>query len=260
MIPFYKYHGAGNDFILIDNRKNIINPRDNEYINHICHRRFGIGADGVILLENDDHSDFYMRYFNADGYESVMCGNGGRCIVAFAHKLGIIKKSTSFNGWDGLHLATISGSGSTLTVNLKLRDLDDITIGDGYYFMDTGSPHYIKFVENLKDVDVVGEGRRIRHSALLAPDGANVNFCEITDDLLLVATFERGVEDETYACGLGSVATAIAAGIYMNSDKNSFDVKTKGGDLKVRFEKIAEGKYRNIWLEGPAAFVFEGEI
>lgn len=260
MTIFCKYHGAGNDFILIDNRNSSFNPNDHELISRICHRRFGIGADGLMLLENDDHSDFYMRFYNSDGYEGTMCGNGGRCIVAFAHRLGIIKDSTTFNSPDGLHYAEVSGNGSTLTVNLKLNDVDSVTIGDGYYFMNTGSPHYVQLLENLKDFDVVGEGRRIRYSPLLAPDGANINFGEIKDDHILIATYERGVEDETYACGTGSTATAIAVSIHTGSNKNSYDIKAKGGNLKVSFEKIAEGKYRNIWLEGPAAFVFEGKI
>ncbi len=260
MITFCKYHGAGNDFILIDNRNKTFDIHNYEYIRHLCHRRFGIGADGLMLLENDKDTDFNMRFYNSDGYEGTMCGNGGRCIVAFAHRLGIAKGSTTFNSPDGLHYAEISGSGSTLTINLKLSDVDDITIGDGYYFMNTGSPHYVQLLESLKDFDVVGEGRRIRYSPLLAPDGANINFGELKDDHILVATYERGVEDETYACGTGSTATAIAVSIHTGSNKNVYDIKTKGGDLKVRFEKVAEGKYRNIWLEGPATFVFEGTV
>ncbi len=260
MTTFCKYHGAGNDFILVDNRNNTFDIQNHEYISRLCHRRFGIGADGLMLLENDKNADFNMLFYNSDGYEGTMCGNGGRCIVAFAHRLGIAKATTTFNSPDGLHYAEVSGNGSVLTVNLKLNDVDNITIGNDYYFMNTGSPHYVQLLESLKDFDVVGEGRRIRHSALLAPSGANINFGVIKDDHIQVATYERGVEDETYACGTGSVATAIAVSIHTGSNKNSYDIKTKGGNLKVSFEKVAEGKYRNIWLEGPAAFVFEGTI
>lgn len=261
MTTFCKYHGAGNDFILIDNRSKAFNAKP-EYVRFLCDRRFGVGADGLMLLENDDHSDFYMRFYNSDGYEGTMCGNGGRCIVAFAHKLGIAKSSATFNSPDGLHYAEISGSGSTLTVNLKLNDVDEVNVGNGYYFLNTGSPHYVQLIESLETFDVVGEGRRIRHSRPFAPGGTNVNFAEIKGDEILIGTFERGVEDETLACGTGATATAIAVSIHTNSNspQNAYKVRAKGGNLKVSFEKIADGKYRNIWLEGPATFVFEGEI
>ena len=259
MTTFCKYHGAGNDFILIDNRKEKLSPKP-EYVKLLCDRRFGIGADGLMLLEEDDQADFNMRFYNSDGHEGTMCGNGGRCIVAFAHRLGIIKGSTTFNSPDGLHYANVSGSGATLTVNLKLNDVDDVNIGNGYYFLNTGSPHYVEFVEHIETFDIVSEGRRIRHSQLFAPHGTNVNFVEIRGDEILIGTFERGVEDETLACGTGSTAAAIATSIHTNSKQNTYKIRTKGGSLKVSFEKVALGKYHNIWLEGPAAFVFEGTI
>lgn len=261
MTTFCKYQGAGNDFILVDNRKNDFNTNP-EYIQLLCHRRFGIGADGLMLLEEDKDADFYMRFYNSDGHEGTMCGNGGRCIVAFAHRLGVIKDSTTFNSPDGLHYATITGNGPTLTVNLKLNDVEDVNIGNGYYFLNTGSPHYVEFIEHFEGFDVVGEGKRIRHSQLFAPHGTNVNFAEIRGNQLLIGTFERGVEDETLACGTGSTATAIAASIHTNSNqkKHEYKIKAKGGNLKVSFEKAGVGKYHYIWLEGPATFVFEGRI
>ncbi|MDR0659217.1 MAG: diaminopimelate epimerase [Prevotellaceae bacterium] len=259
MITFCKYHGAGNDFILIDNREKVFTPTP-EKIKFLCHRRFGIGADGLMLLEEDKNSNFYMHFYNSDGYEGPMCGNGGRCIVAFAHKLGIVRDIAMFNSSDGIHHAAVKGSGVTLTVNLKLKDVKDVNIGSGYYFLNTGSPHYVQFVENLETFDVVSEGRRIRHSKLFAPHGTNVNFAEIRGDEILIGTFERGVEDETLACGTGATATAIAASIHTNSNKTAYKIRAKGGNLKVNFEKMGVGKYRNIWLEGPATLVFEGKI
>lgn len=259
MVNFCKYQGAGNDFILIDNRKKEFDTNP-EYVKRLCDRRFGIGADGLMLLEEDKDSDFYMRFYNSDGYEGTMCGNGGRCIVAFAHRLGIAKDSTTFNAPDGLHTAKIADKGSYLLVNLKLNDVDDVNVGNGYYFLNTGSPHYVQFIEHMESFDVVGEGRRIRHSQLFAPEGTNVNFAEVKGDQILIGTFERGVEDETLACGTGATATAIAASIHTDSGKNKYHIKAKGGDLKISFEKKADGKYRNIWLEGPATFVFEGDI
>ncbi len=260
MNTFFKYQGAGNDFILIDNRDAQFNS-SMEYIRFLCDRRFGIGADGLMLLEADEHADFNMRFFNSDGKEGTMCGNGGRCIVAFARQLGIIGNVTRFNSPDGIHEATINAIQDTATtVNLKIHDVNGVTAGDGYYFLNTGSPHYVRFIDKVEGFNVTAEGEKVRHSKLFAPNGTNVNFVEIQKDKLLIATFERGVEAETLACGTGATAAAIATSIHQPSDKKSYNITAKGGELKVSFEKVGEGKYHNIWLEGPATFVFKGEL
>lgn len=259
-MEFCKYHGAGNDFILIDSRAGSFTS-DSGYIAHLCHRRFGIGADGLMLLEMDADADFYMRYFNADGSEGTMCGNGGRCIAAFARRLGVVTDKVRFNSSDGMHLASIDYHDSTSVVKLKMCDVNGVQEEDGYYFINTGSPHYVRFIDRLADFDVVGEGKKIRHSPLFAPKGTNVNFVEKRGSELLIGTFERGVEDETLACGTGATAAAIAASIHFTDDSRaSYQLKAKGGDLKVSFEKVLNGVYRNIWLEGPATFVFKGQL
>lgn len=248
---FEKYHGTANDFILIDNRKNTFNNRDTKLVKYLCDRRIGIGGDGLILLEKDTKHDFFMRYYNSDGNESTMCGNGGRCIVAFAHNLGLFEQETTFSAPDGVHTAKITYKGIALAMN----DVENVErIGKDYY-LNTGSPHYVKIIENHTNWDTVSEGIKIRYSKRFQKEGTNVNFLSLEQGQLQVSTYERGVEDETYSCGTGTVASAIVAGIITGKNKHS--LLTKGGKLHVSY--ITDGSaFRNIVLEGPAVKVFEG--
>jgi len=252
---FSKYQGTGNDFMIIDNRNNSVNLTKKQ-IAQLCNRRFGVGADGLMLLEKHLATDFNMRYFNADGNEGSMCGNGGRCLVAFAKSLAIIDKETTFNTIDGTHRAIIKQKNM---VSLQMQDVKEVLQIDGNYFVDTGSPHYVIFSQNIKDTDVYTEGKKIRESKRFAPKGTNVNFVEINNNHLLVRTYERGVEDETLSCGTGVTAAAICASAKLNTDKNSFDISTRGGNLNVSFQKNRNNTFTNIWLTGPAQFVFKGE-
>lgn len=257
-ISFYKYQGTGNDFILIDQRETqYLTRADVDGIAHLCDRRFGIGADGLILLQHLEGYDFEMIYFNADGRESSMCGNGGRCIVAFAKQLGMIENKTHFLAIDGEHEAIIRSDG---WVELKMSDVKSVENGSDFYYLNTGSPHYITFVEDVKSVNVFEEGRAIRYNDRFKNEGTNVNFVEPTDTGITVATYERGVEDETFSCGTGVTAAAIA--YYLKSEnkvETSVPIQVKGGKLEVRFEPNGEG-FKNIWLCGPAELVFEGRI
>lgn len=254
---FYKYQGTGNDFILIDNRDKSFKKSTAE-IEQICHRRFGIGADGLILLENAEGYDFRMVYFNADGNEGSMCGNGGRCIVKFAHDLNIIGDTTSFIAIDGLHEATVKGD----TVTLKMSDVSGISEMDKDSFLDTGSPHLIREVDNLKEFDVKGNGSQIRFSEYWQNEGGvNVNFTAyLPENKLYVRTYERGVEDETYSCGTGVTAAAIHA-VLRGNLKVPVSIQTLGGNLSVSFD-VAENSTQisNVYLSGPAKRVFVGEI
>jgi len=253
---FHKYHGAGNDFIIIDNRKLLFTASE-EIISKLCHRRFGIGADGLLLLEKSDDHDFSMRYFNSDGREGSMCGNGGRCIAAFAYQHLKLNEKITFLAVDGIHQAEILKSENGITqVRLKMADVSQVQHGEGYYVLDTGSPHYVKFVENADETDVVAEGKSVRYSPLF-PHGTNVDFVEIKNGKLYVRTYERGVEDETLSCGTGVTASAIAASFV--SPANEYEITTRGGNLKVSFTREKEF-FSDVWLEGPAAFVYMGEI
>lgn len=252
----YKYQGTGNDFILIDNRAKDV-TLSTEQVRWLCDRRFGIGADGLMLLELEPGIDFKMVYFNADGRESSMCGNGGRCIAAFARQLGIIGSEARFVAVDGLHEARLVDN----QVSLKMNDVRQLEVGDDFFFLNTGSPHYVKFVSGLEQYDVYGEGHRIRNSARFRAEGTNVNFVERGEGELLVRTYERGVEDETLSCGTGVTAAALVAAFKgWSTDKHSCRIRTRGGRLQVRFEKVLESTFYNIWLEGPATFVFQTEI
>lgn len=256
-INFYKYQGTGNDFILIDNRDNAVKKTDSDLLKQLCDRKFGIGADGLILLENDDDLDFHMFYANADGLEGSMCGNGGRCIVAFAKKLGIIIDDAIFSAPDGIHSAKISGS----LVSLQMKDVAGIKKTENYWLADTGSPHYVTVVGDLENFDVFTTGRNIRNSALFKKEGINVNFVQQEEDTFFVRTFERGVENETLACGTGVTAVALAMA-QQKKDHGAFTTKirTPGGQLKVSFEKNKNGSFNSVFLEGPAELVFEGHI
>ena len=252
-MEFYKYQGPGNDFVMIDNRDEEF-TKDKSVIEKLCDRRFGIGGDGLILLENDSNSDFKMVYYNSDGNESTMCGDGGRCIVAFANFLDIFEDKTTFNAIDGLHEAEISNG----NIKLKMIDVNVIQLDGENSVLNTGSPHFVKFVNNIKDYEVYKNGNEIRNSATYKQEGINVNFAEeISDNEIFVRTYERGVEDETFSCGTGATAAAL---VYLK-DKNqkSVAIKVLGGNLKVYAEQVGEN-FQNIWLEGPAKQVFKGKI
>lgn len=256
-IEFYKYQGTGNDFILLDNRNNIYSDITTRQINFLCNRHFGIGADGLMMLNNKIGFDFEMKYFNADGNESSMCGNGGRCILKFVVMLGIKKTKYHFSAIDGGHEGEIDFNGE---VRLKMNDVNDAEFSYTHYILNTGSPHYVKNVRDVKQVDVVDEGRAIRNSKEFAEEGINVNFVEtLGDDTIYVRTYERGVEDETLSCGTGVTAAALISA-HNDNGFNRVEVKTVGGMLCVEFEKISDKEFKNIWLCGPAEFVFKGEI
>lgn len=254
-ILFDKYQGAGNDFIIIDDRGGGFVPGDSDLIRRLCDRRFGVGADGLILVSLHDRADFEMKYFNADGRLGSMCGNGARCAAHFALKKGIAGPKPRFQAYDGIHEAEISGD----TVRLRIADVVGYRMLEGNYFIDTGSPHYVVFTAALDTMDVDAEGRKLRWSPLFAPGGANVNFVETTSDGLYVRTFERGVEAETWACGTGVTAAAIASALLGLSGQGPVSVRTRGGELKVEFD-IQADRITDIWLTGPATFVFEGTI
>jgi len=254
-IHFYKYQGAGNDFVIIDNREGAVHLSTDQ-IAFLCDRRFGIGADGLMLLQNVSGADFEMVYYNADGNESTMCGNGGRCIAAFANRLGIIEKETTFKAIDGMHDAVILPNHN---VALHMSDVRGIRFEAGYTIMNTGSPHYIKEVEDTDLVNVFEEGRAIRNEQAFQPKGINVNFVTAKGKGLKIRTYERGVEDETLACGTGVTAAAIAS-VKKQTGIFQIPVEAKGGGLSVMFEKRTADTAENIILTGGATFVFEGTI
>lgn len=257
ILHFYKYQGTGNDFIIIDNRQNQFPKNNTKLVKNLCDRRFGIGGDGLILLENDKTTDFAMIYYNSDGNTSTMCGNGGRCIVAFAKKLNIITDKTVFSAIDGHHYATIEQNN---TVALQMIDVSNIVEGNNYLFLNTGSPHHIVWVSNIETVDVKKEGAKIRYSDLYGKEGANVNFiAQKNDTTFSIRTYERGVEDETFSCGTGVTAAAIALHHSNKIEKNTVTIETLGGVLQVNFSK-ENGNYQDVFLIGPATFVFEGDI
>lgn len=253
-LNFFKYQGTGNDFIMVDNRKEQINPSV-KLVKKLCDRRFGIGADGFILLEDHKAYDFQMVYFNSDGNQSSMCGNGGRCIVQFAKDLGVIKKETTFYAIDGEHDAYIKNG----LVHLKMIDVQEAEEKKDHFFMNTGSPHYVRFVSGIKKYPVVEEGKKVRYSDKFKKKGTNVNFVEkIGKNEIFVRTYERGVEDETYSCGTGVTASAIAA--CLSGMKSPVQILTLGGELCVSFKKDKKGGFSDVYLIGPAQKVFSGFI
>ncbi|NEU10385.1 diaminopimelate epimerase [Flavihumibacter sp. R14] len=257
-IPFFKYQGAGNDFILADNRDNSIDHHDPRLIQELCHRRFGIGADGAMFLQKKEGFDFEMIYYNADGKPSSMCGNGGRCIVSFAKYLNIIDTETNFLAVDGPHYATISEAGNW--VSLQMIDVDSIIEDADAFVLNTGSPHYVACASNLNSKDVFTEGREIRNSTAYVEEGINVNFVEDFGDHYFVRTYERGVEDETFACGTGVTAVALAMARKKDlAGQINTAISVMGGQLNVRFDYDGK-RFSNIFLEGPATYVFRGEI
>lgn len=260
-LAFTKYQGTGNDFIMIDDRDRIF-PNDTALVSRLCDRKMGIGADGLILIRHHETLDFEMVYFNADGSQS-MCGNGSRCAVNFANTLGLVKNNpTHFLSTDGPHMAFLTDQEH---VELQLADVTSVTkYQNDDLFIDTGSPHHIRFVENVKDFDVYGEGKAIREDAERYPNGTNVNFVEIIhDDRIYVRTFERGVENETLSCGTGVTAASLAAGMRASDGdtaNKTIRIETLGGSLQVRYENSAADNFQNVFLIGPAEKVFEGQI
>lgn len=254
-IAFNKYQGAGNDFIIIDNRHSIFNPDNPALIKKLCDRRFGIGADGLILINNKTGFDFEMVYFNSDGFVGTMCGNGGRCTADFALKSGIAEKKLRFMAADGIHYAEPEGE----LIRLKMNDVNEVRSIAGNYFINTGSPHYVIFRRDLDNFDVYTEGKKIRLSKDFQPGGTNVNFVEPESNGIFVRTFERGVEDETLSCGTGVTASAIASVLSGHFVSSPVNVKTRGGNLRVEFD-VKGSQISDIWLCGPATFVFEGKI
>ncbi len=257
-IEFYKYQGTGNDFVILDNRDNKYDSLSTKQVKRMCDRRFGIGADGLMLLSKKDGYDFEMVYFNADGNVSSMCGNGGRCLVKFAYHMGINKNTYHFIATDGPHDADIAMDQTT--VRLKMKDVSSVEEHSTYAVLNTGSPHFVKFATNVRDIDVLQTGREIRYSAPYKEQGINVNFVESVDeDSIFVRTYERGVEDETMSCGTGVTAAALMSA---HNDKgfNRVEIQTPGGHLSVEFEKVDEEHFEDIWLCGPAELVFKGQI
>ncbi len=279
-MKFWKYQGAGNDFVMLDQRENQwIGRADTKLIEYLCDRRFGIGADGLILLQNLSGYDFEMVYFNADGRESTMCGNGGRCIVAFAWYLGIVDLNCRFMAIDGEHEAKLGGItypkgtnvhsdkaqlGKDLWINLKMSDVKHVEKDGDAYILNTGSPHYVRFVKNLDRLDLVAEGRAVRYSERWKQNGINVNLVAENgaNGQYSIRTYERGVEDETYACGTGATAAAIATFLNEGGKMGAFAIglQAKGGNLSVNAHANDDGSFSEIWLSGPAERVFEGEI
>jgi diaminopimelate epimerase len=255
-LKFYKYQGTGNDFVIIDNSLCSFDKTDTALIAKLCDRKLGIGADGLMLLEKDEHTDFKMVYYNADGKESSMCGNGGRCMVRFARDINLISNTTVFTAIDGLHKAVINDG----VVELQMKEVTTINQKDSYMTLDTGSPHYVTICSNLEELDVQKAGSQIRYSPLFNREGINVNFVESQNaNTFRVRTYERGVENETLSCGTGVTAVAIAMHASGKIQSNKVQLNTKGGVLQVKFN-YSNGSYSDIWLIGPTAYVFKGEI
>lgn len=254
-LHFYKYQGTGNDFIIFDNRQEKIEFTEPQ-VNFLCNRKFGIGADGLMLLNPQSGYDFEMKYYNANGTESTMCGNGGRCLTRFAYDIGIQKKTYLFLAADGPHQAKMVENG---WVHLKMIDVNKVAKFGEDWVINTGSPHYIKQVNELDSKDVFTEGRSIRNSPPFLSEGINVNFVSKEKTFIQVRTYERGVEDETLSCGTGVTAAALAFASNENGF-NAINIKTPGGELRVEFNKKRPTEFDDIWLCGPAKFVFEGNI
>ena len=257
-LPFHKFHGTGNDFILIDNR--VKQDFTVEQISLWCNRHLGVGADGFILLENGNpDGDFFMRYFNADGKEASLCGNGSRCAVAFAHYLAMIEKQCTFMAFDGIHHAEIlSHEAHQWQIALQMKDIAEIKSYEDGFFTDTGSPHFVQYKENIDEMDVYQEGKTLRHDPRFA-NGCNVNFITPKDNGIYVRTYERGVEDETLSCGTGVTASALVWALIqqLHDGAHTIPVHTLGGNLTVKFHKQGES-FHNIHLEGPVVHAFSG--
>jgi diaminopimelate epimerase len=253
ILNFYKYQGAGNDFVFVDNRNSIFPKENKELVMHLCDRHFGIGADGLILIENHHDTDFEMVYFNADSSQT-MCGNGARCAVAFAKKLNIINTSTNFTAYDGPHHAEVNEDN---TVSLEMIDVEKVDVNKDHVFTNTGTLHHVEMVSDLENYPVVELGRKIRNE-VYGTEGSNINFIEQSDENTFhIRTYERGVEDETLACGTGVTAAAIAVHKIGKTTNNNINLIAVGGKLQVSFDVVGE-TYKNVVLTGPAQFVFQG--
>jgi diaminopimelate epimerase len=258
MIKFSKYQGAGNDFIMIDNRPLLVKLTQEEMA-HLCHRRMGIGADGLILLQNHPELDFEMVYYNSDGNPSSMCGNGGRCIAAFAAQMGMESPTgiLKFMAVDGVHEAVLEAPiKDGFRVNLKMQNVKDIMLRDSYAILNTGSPHFVVRVNDVDSIDIIKQAHSIRYSEQFKEKGINVNFVQQMDQGIKVRTYERGVEDETWSCGTGVVASAIAS--FLFTGKLPAQIHTKGGLLGVSFQTEDKQNFTEIHLIGPAVKVFDG--
>ena len=254
-IQFSKYQGTGNDFVIIDNRDGSI-ALSNAQIAFLCDRRFGVGSDGLIMLGTANEYDFSMSYYNADGTEGSMCGNGARCLVQFAHDHGIVKEKYFFIAIDGPHEATIEKNG---WIHLKMSDVNAVEVGDHFFVTNTGSPHYVQLVNGVEKFDVFTAGKAIRYNERFKAEGVNVNFIEFHNDHLFVRTYERGVENETYSCGTGVTASAITT--HLNKlGEHRVSIKTIGGALAVSFNNLGGGHFNHIWLQGPGTFVYSASI
>ena len=253
-IKFHKYQGTGNDFVMIDDRDNTFPMDNSDVIGFLCNRKMGVGADGVILIQNHPTLDFTMIYYNPDGSKSL-CGNGSRCAIAFAESLGIIQDKTTFETTDGVHDAFIEGD----IYHFHLHDVQTVEdINDSEVFINTGSPHHVQFVNDIEGIDILPAGSTIRYSEKYAPAGTNVNFVEQGNNGIKVRTYERGVENETLSCGTGVTACALAASL--KDYKSPVAVETRGGRLTVSFDKNDTNTFENIYLAGPAKKVFEGVV
>ncbi len=255
-IQFYKYQGTGNDFVMIDNRTNTFPKNNTKLIEFLCDRRFGIGGDGLILLENHEKYDFTMVYYNSDGSTSTMCGNGGRCIVAFAKHLGIIETETHFEASDGYHFAKYENN----LIALQMIDVTEVKHFTTHDYVYTGSPHHVQLVTDLKNFDVKNNGRKLRNSDLYDASGCNINFVvQENTDTFSVRTYERGVEDETLSCGTGATAVAIAMHATEKTTANRIHINVLGGKLTICFD-VEKNIYKNLFLTGPAELVFAGSL
>lgn len=258
-MQFYKFQANGNDFLLVDDREGLFSAGRAE-IARLCHRHFGVGADGLILLKSSGSYDFDMAYFNADGRPAEMCGNGGRSIAALAYMKGIAGRKMRFSASDGVHEAKIENTSAgkrVFDVSLKMQDVRAMKVSDDGWFLNTGVPHFVRFSSSVEEVDVPRMGREIRNDKRFAPSGTNVNFVEIMEDGLFVRTYERGVEGETLSCGTGVTASALAA--FRKTNQQAAKIHTHGGDFQVSFLKDGDG-FTDVWLRGPAEWVFKGEI
>ena len=254
-IKFQKYESAGNDFVLIDDRENIYDLTT-EKIKKICNRNFGVGSDGLIVLKKSSIADVKMFYYNSDGQPSTLCGNGTRCLFSFSLNLGIIKENAKIETSEGIYQATISNRN---LVSLKMKNIDEINLFDNKAYLNSGSPHHVEMIKNLNKISVKELGSSIRFSNRYSPNGTNVNFCsKINDKKFKIRTYERGVEAETLSCGTGATAVAIAVHAMGLTSKSEIIIQTRGGELIISFETSETG-YKNIYLEGPARFVFKGE-
>jgi diaminopimelate epimerase len=257
LIEFYKYQGCGNDFVILDNRDGLYQSLSSDQVKEICNRRFGIGADGLMMMCSHESLDFDMLYFNADGLPGSLCGNGGRCMVKFARQMGIRRETYRFAAADGEHEAVIDDNE---WVNLKMKAVTGIKSSGSHYILNTGSPHYVQPVNDVMGTDVYHKGRQIRYSKEFEEQGINVNFVELIDDkTIYVRTYERGVEDETLSCGTGVTAAALVSA-HNDRGFNAVNIKTPGGKLRVEFDRVDEDHFDNIWLCGPADFVFSGKM